>query len=102
MIERQVEFDASLHSADAIQRAVYRLSDRLSCDLAADVAAFRCTIHLDPEEPDRGDALLAEFRNTVLDETLRERIRDDTKEVRNLILALAFSNTGLVDDDAAA
>ena len=40
---------------------------------------------------------MSEFRNEVLDETLRERIRDDTKEVRNVILALAFSNTGLAE-----
>ena len=42
------------------------------------------------------EALIGEFRNEVLDETLRSRVRDETREVRNLILALAFSNTGLV------
>ena len=44
---------------------------------------------------------MAEFQNEVLDQVLRERIRNETKEVRNLILALAFSNTGLVRDDGA-
>jgi His-Xaa-Ser system protein HxsD len=42
-------------------------------------------------------ALLADFRNEVVDQALRERIRDETQETRNLILALAFSHTGLVD-----
>jgi His-Xaa-Ser system protein HxsD len=89
-------FDASLHSGDAIQRAAYKLSDRLSCDLAREPGGFRCTLHLtDPD--DDPDATAAQFRNEVLDETLRERIREETKEVRNLILALAYSRTGLVD-----
>ena len=43
------------------------------------------------------EALVAEFRNEVLDQVLRERIRIETQEARNLILAVAFSGTGLVD-----
>lgn len=97
MIQREVTFDASMHSADAIQRAVYSLSDRLSCDISAEDELFRCVVHV--AEPLAGDvdAIMADLRNAVIDETLRERIRRETEEVRNLILALAFSNTGLVD-----
>jgi His-Xaa-Ser system protein HxsD len=100
MTERELTFDRSTHSADAIQRATYKLSDRLSCDLASEDVVFRCTLHIQQEDPDV-DALISEFRNEVLDETLRERIRDETKEVRNLILALAFSNTGLAEPPKA-
>jgi His-Xaa-Ser system protein HxsD len=99
VIERTLSFEAALHSADAVQRAAYNLSDRLSCDLSSDPDAgtLRCTLHL-PDAPDAElDALLADFRNEVLDETLRERVREQTHDVRNLILALAFSETGLVD-----
>ena len=96
MTEHQLTFDASMHSADAIQRAAYRLSDRLSCDLIAEGDTLRCTLHLPPESGDV-PSVVADFRNEVLDQTLRERIRNETQEVRNLILALAFSNTGLVD-----
>jgi His-Xaa-Ser system protein HxsD len=95
MVERELTFEASLHSGDAIQRAAYALSDRLSCDLAVERDRFRCTLHL-PADADV-DATVADFRNEVLDQTLRERIRDETHDVRNLVLALAFSNTGLVD-----
>lgn len=97
MLERTVTFDASMHSADAIQRAVYSLSDRLSCDVVAKGPLFECVVHVDDVNPEDVDAILADLRNAVLDETLRERIRRETEEVRNLILALAFSNTGLVD-----
>jgi His-Xaa-Ser system protein HxsD len=97
MTERCLTFDASSHSVDAIQRAIYKLSDRLSGDLCTNGAEHTCTLYLATEREDEVDTLLADFRNEVLDETLRERIREETREVRNLILALAFSNTGLVD-----
>ena len=95
--ERTLTFEAALHSADAIQRAAYNLSDRLSCEIATDAGVFRCTLHLPEEAGADVDALVADFRNEVLDETLRERVREQTHDVRNLILALAFSETGLVD-----
>jgi His-Xaa-Ser system protein HxsD len=97
MTHRELTFEASMHSADAVQRAVYKFSDRLSCDLAAEGALFRCTLHIISETDDEVEDVLADFRNEVLDQTLRERIRGETQEVRNLILALAFSNTGLID-----
>jgi His-Xaa-Ser system protein HxsD len=94
MTERQLTFESSAHSVDAIQRAIYKFSDRLSCDLATNNGSVHCTLHLLDEDADT-DATLADFRNEVLDQTLRERIRGETSEVRNLILALAFSKTGL-------
>jgi len=97
VIEQTLSFEAALYSADAIQRAAYTLSDRLSCDVASDRGAYRCTLQLPDASSDEVDALLAAFRNEVLDETLRERVREQTHDVRNVILALAFSETGLVD-----
>jgi His-Xaa-Ser system protein HxsD len=100
VIDREITFELATHTADAIQRAAYKFSDRLSCDVATERSVFRCTLHLGAEEHDV-EAVLSDFRNEVLDETLRERIREETREVRNLILALAFSNTGLVDAEDA-
>jgi len=97
MVERTVEFAASLYSGDAIQRAAYALSDRLSCDVAVEPDRFRCTLHLAEAAEPELDAIVAEFRNEVLDQALRERVRAETHDVRNVILALAFSNTGLVE-----
>jgi His-Xaa-Ser system protein HxsD len=82
---------------DAIQRAAYRLSERLSLELTTEQDAYRCELHLGTENDADAEALLAEFRNEVLDQVLRQRIRTETQETRNLILAVAFSSTGLVD-----
>jgi His-Xaa-Ser system protein HxsD len=99
--DRELTFEVSSHSADAIQRAVYKLSDRLSCDLISDGEHLRSILHLMTEADDEIELLLSDFRNEVLDETLRKRIREETREVRNLVLALAFSNTGLVENSEA-
>jgi His-Xaa-Ser system protein HxsD len=98
MIEPALSFDRSAASFDAVQRAVYRLSDRLSCDVAAKDAATEVVIH--PSDPDADiEALLGDLRNEVLDQALRERVRAETSDVRNLVLALAFSKTGLAESD---
>jgi His-Xaa-Ser system protein HxsD len=93
----RVSFDASSHSIDAIQRAAYRFSDRLSHELAAEEGTLTCTLFLVTDDPAVAETVVGEFRNEVLDQVLRERIRRETEEVRNVVLAHAFSNTGLVD-----
>lgn len=98
MTNRALSFDASTTSVDAVQRAAYRLSDQLSCDVALANGRIEVTLH--PSQPETDlNALLGEFRNEVLDQVLRERIRNETGDVRNLVLALAFSKTGLVESD---
>ena len=100
MITREVVFDLSGYSIDAIQRAAYRFSDRLSVDIHSEAGGYRCLLHLEGE-PTEGDAdvVVADFRVEVLDQVLRERIRGETEQVRNLILAFAFSNTGLAVEE---
>ncbi len=98
MIERALSFDRSAASLDAVQRAIYRLSDRMSCDVSAGDDTVRVVVH--PADPDADvDRLLGDLRNEVLDQELRERVRAETSDVRNLVLALAFSKTGLAEGD---
>jgi His-Xaa-Ser system protein HxsD len=95
VIDRELTFERDSHSADAIQRAAYRLSDRLSIDLSSSEQIFTCTTHVETDDADLADSIVTDFRKEVLDQVLRERIREETEGVRNLILALAFSTTGL-------
>lgn len=88
-----VEFDAATVTIDALQRATYRMSDRISVDIRSG-DTIECTIHLGTGMDI--DAVLSDFRNEVLDQVLRERIRNEAAAARNLILALAFSNTGAI------
>jgi His-Xaa-Ser system protein HxsD len=98
MIERDLSFDLAAHTVDAVQRAAYRLSDRISCEVTLGEHSIDVRATVLDEGAD-ADALMAEFRNEVLDQVLRERIRAETGDVRNLILALAFSRTGLASAD---
>lgn len=98
MSERNLSFDRAGHSLDAVQRAAYRFSDRLSCDITEGRETIDVSIHL-ADGAGEPEAVLADFRIEVLDQALRERIRAETGDVRNLVLALAFSKTGLIDAD---
>lgn len=97
--ETVLEFDASCHSVDAIQRAAYRYSDRLSAEIACVGDQITCRLFNVDEAPLLSDAVVSDFRNEVLDQVLRERIRRETESVRNLVLAYAFSNTAVVEPD---
>ena len=98
MSEHNLSFDLAGHSIDAVQRAAYRFSDRLSCEISEEPGRIKVSVYL-ADGTEEAEGVLADFRNEVLDQVLRERIRTETGEVRNLVLALAFSKTGLVEPD---
>jgi His-Xaa-Ser system protein HxsD len=92
--DHELTFEQSAYTADAIQRAAYSMSDQLSIDLISEGGKHRCVVHVLPDAKEAG-GVLDELRIRALDEVLRERIRGETEGVRNLILSLAFSETGL-------
>jgi His-Xaa-Ser system protein HxsD len=96
----EVTFDAASHSVNAIQRAAYRFSDRFSCELVSGEVEHRCVLTVVGDID--LDAQIADFRTEVLDQVLRERIRAETEPIRTMILAQAFSKTGIVDPQGLA
>jgi His-Xaa-Ser system protein HxsD len=97
---KEVIFAKSEHSADAIQRAAYKFTDRFAIELIDDGANLCCRLHPVEDVDGIGENTVSAFRSEVLDQVLRERIRDETEAARNLVLSLAFSNTGLNTDAA--
>jgi His-Xaa-Ser system protein HxsD len=98
MFEYDISFDAASHSADAIQRAAYRFSDRLAVELHSADDVHRCHVWIDTDDEAAAQRIDFDFRNEVIDQVLRERIREETAETRNLVLALAFSQTALIPE----
>lgn len=98
MSEHRLSFDRAGYSIDAVQRAAYRFVDRLSAEIIEGERAIDATLYI-PDETDDPGAVVADFRSEALDQVLRERIRSETADMRNLVLALAFSKTGLAQDD---
>jgi His-Xaa-Ser system protein HxsD len=81
---------------EAIKRAAYRFSDRMAVAIEVGERAIECQLHpLAPAASSEHQTLLNEFRIEVLDQDLRIRIAKETESIRNLVLSLAFSRTGL-------
>jgi His-Xaa-Ser system protein HxsD len=93
-----VRFDVRVHSLDSVKRAAYAFTDRFSFDIRADDDEIACIVTpLSGQESDP-NAFIRRFRNAVLDQDLRESVANQTENVRNVILAHAFSKTGLQND----
>lgn len=90
----EVRFPETVFSVDAIKRAAYSLADKLSVEISApmdnSVACF-----LRPKSGADISSLTEAFKQAVLDYDLRLKIAKETEATRNLILALAFSKTGV-------
>lgn len=92
----EVSFDRATVNLDALQRAVYALADLMTVDITASDGRYVCALF--PRDPAADpDVLAHRVRSEVIDQTLRLRIAKETEPLRNLIFALAFSQTGLTD-----
>lgn len=93
----EVRFDLNVVSMEAIKKALYRYGDRITFTLSQKEKTVVCVF-----EPRSGLALpvdtiaiTEQLPLDVLDQDLRERLFEQTAHIRNTILALAFSRTGL-------
>lgn len=96
----ELRFDGAAYSLDALQRAAYRLAASAASEFRVEGSDLVCSLYPAGDEVDAA-ALAYEMRTLALDEVLRERIRTETAAVRNTILALAFSRTGLTDNETS-
>jgi His-Xaa-Ser system protein HxsD len=91
-----VTFSREAFDVEAIKRAAYRFSDRVAVEFDVGERTIECKLRaFVPLESSNLETLSNEFRTEVLDQDLRIKIASETESVRNLILSLAFSKTGL-------
>lgn len=89
-------FDEQAYCVEAIQKAAYRSMNSLVADIAIRDRQIQCTLHPALGRSDSAfDLAVQEFKKEVLDQQLRLKIKAETEPVRNLILSIAFSRTGL-------
>jgi len=91
MNELELNFDVRVFSLDTIKRALYRFTDKCSFDIQLKDYDIIVTIHAKVDED-----LSTKIKNEVLDQDLRDKLSQETANIRTLILANAFSNTGLI------
>ena len=90
----QLNLDSSVYSLEAVQKAAYRFIDRLTILISQSEGLINCAIEPVSME-DVFEAILGDFKRELLDQQLRLQIKTETANVRNLVLAYAFSKTGL-------
>jgi len=91
MKELELHFDVRVFSLDTIKRALYRFSDKCSFDIQIKDNDITVTFHTKSDND-----LSEKIKNEVLDQDLRDTLSKETANIRTLILANAFSNTGLI------
>jgi His-Xaa-Ser system protein HxsD len=91
MKEEVITFDALVFSLDTIKRTLYRFSDKCSFDIQMKDNVITVTFQTKTQ-----DDWIGKIKNEVLDQDLRDTLSKETANIRTLILANAFSNTGLI------
>jgi His-Xaa-Ser system protein HxsD len=92
----KLELDQNIYSLEAVQKASYRFIDRLTVLLSyAKDGKLVCEIDAVASTESMFEANLSNFKRELLDQQLRKQIKEETESARNLILAYAFSRSGL-------
>lgn len=95
-----ISFCLSLYSETAIKKAALKFADLCSIHLSKNENEVTATLFFAGEESSQTrDQIRNALMNEVLDQDLREKISSDTEGLRNLILAHAFSRTGLTGSE---
>jgi His-Xaa-Ser system protein HxsD len=91
-----LELDSHVYGLEAVQKASYRFIDRLTV-LISERESGTIVCEIDPVGGGTiaFDVVLSDFKRELLDQQLRSKIKVETESVRNLILAYAFSRSGL-------
>jgi His-Xaa-Ser system protein HxsD len=100
MKQELVAFDDVVHSIVAVKKAAYKFIDRFSADISQEGSIIKCALYFESDtSAEFIQNIVADFRKEVLDQDLRESLKSETESVRNLILAHAFSKTGLIKNE---
>jgi His-Xaa-Ser system protein HxsD len=92
----RLRFDARVHSLTVIKKAAYRFLDRFTVAITREGEDWACELSfLNPVSASDAQKLGQALQAEVLDQDLREIIAAETESVRNAVLAVAFSRTGL-------
>jgi len=97
--EISVILSSGIYSLSSIKKASYKFTDRFGIQIdELDNKNIKVTFNYNGAFSSSQTSLLYnDFINEVLDQDLREEIYAKTENVRNLILANAFSQTSLID-----
>jgi His-Xaa-Ser system protein HxsD len=94
-------FDRAAVDLDALQRSAYAVAAEVTVDIRVLGPEYVCSL-FPRSDATPSDELKHRFRSEVNDQILRARIAKETEPLRNLVFALAFSQTGLAETEGQA
>jgi His-Xaa-Ser system protein HxsD len=102
-----LRLDPRIYSREAILRACYWCTSvaHVVCPESSDnsivvrVQLKQTTPTLDNPRLNKIEEFLGEFCNSLLDFELRRQVEAETSSIRQLVLAKAFSESGVLEDD---
>jgi His-Xaa-Ser system protein HxsD len=95
-----ISLDSAVYSLDAVKAACYRFLDKFAAEIELRENKILCHLTFDESMSEAlVNANLDNLKKEALDQDLRIRLKAETEPVRNLILAHAFSKTGLIADE---
>jgi His-Xaa-Ser system protein HxsD len=93
-------FDEKVYSLNAVKKAAFQQIRYFTTDITIVDEQIQCLlVFSSPVTDEQTLRFASDFKKEVLDQDLRERLRAETEAVRNVILAHAFSKTGLVNNE---
>lgn len=90
-----VYLDGKVYRLSAVKKAAYKFGDRCHVHLTAEDSRTKVILKA-RKKLENVDHLAGEFCNEVLDQELREVVADETSNIRDLLIAQAFSKTSLI------
>lgn len=93
-----VEVGSDVASSDAILKACYWFSRDFVCDIQHAASSTSVSLYLKPNSTRTLEGAAAELLSSIHDFALRERVSAKTDGVRDLLLAKAFSESGVLED----
>ncbi|MER9629425.1 hypothetical protein [Mesorhizobium sp. M0296] len=96
----EIRFDLKVFTLDCVKRAAYRVTGDSSVTIAIEAGLAKCVLHFSkPISGEQAERAIEALRLEVLDQDLRGVVAKETASVRNAVLALAFSKSGLQSVD---
>lgn len=95
-----IRVDHTLVSVEALLKTCYWFSRDFVCNVVHE-SSDRSTVHLRPKNPSivNAEKVEEQFLSHAMDFALRERIAERTSGVRDLLLAKAFSESGVLEEE---
>src|SRR5579862_2446969 len=93
----EIELDGTFYSSDSILKTCYWFSRNFTFELKQDDG--RTTVRLQPKDPTFPTTTVhGDFLAMAADFTLRDRIEARTANIREILLAKAFAESGVLED----